>query len=54
MIIEKTLHADRFMIENRAKIEKIRKYVQSLREKIKTLETGLSEYQRFNGTDMNI
>jgi hypothetical protein len=31
MIIEKTIHADRFMIENLTQIEKIRNYVKSLR-----------------------
>ena len=54
MIIEKTIYADRFMIENRNQIEKIRNLVQNLREKVKLLETSLNEYQKFNGTDMNI
>jgi uncharacterized UBP type Zn finger protein len=44
MIIEKTIYADRFMIENRTQIEKIRNYVQSLREKVKLLEGSLNEY----------
>jgi hypothetical protein len=44
MIIEKTICTDRFMIENRVQIEKIRNYVQNLREKIKALEAGLDEY----------
>jgi hypothetical protein len=44
MIIEKTIHADRFMIENLTQIEKIRNYVQSLRQKVKLLEGSLNEY----------
>jgi uncharacterized protein YlxW (UPF0749 family) len=54
MPVEKTINADRFMIENRAKIEKIRKYVQNLRDKIKLLENSLNEYQQFHGTDLNL
>jgi uncharacterized UBP type Zn finger protein len=44
MIIEKTIHADRFMIENLTQIEKIRNYVQNLRQKVKLLEGSLNEY----------
>jgi hypothetical protein len=54
MIIEKTIYADRFLIENRAQIEKIRKYVNSLREKIKLLEKSLNEYHKFHGSDLNL
>ena len=28
--------------------------MQSLREKVKLLEASLTDYQKFNGTDMNI
>ena len=55
MIVEPVIYADRFLIQNRAQIEKIREYVQSLREKIRKLEESIREYQQFNGEkDMNL
>jgi hypothetical protein len=54
LIIEKTIYADRFILENREQSEKIRKSVKNLRDKIKHLERCLSEYNRFNGSDYNI
>lgn len=53
-IIEPVIYADRFMIKNKEQSEKIRKYVHSLRDKIKSLEKALKEYQSFNGSDSNI
>lgn len=55
MNVEPVIYADRFLIQNRAQIEKIREYVQSLRDKIRKLEDSLREYQQFNGEkDMNL
>lgn len=55
MNVEPIIYADRFLIQNRAQIEKIREYVQSLREKVRKLEDSLREYQQFNGEkDMNL
>lgn len=45
MNVEPVIYADRFLIQNRAQIEKIREYVQSLRDKIRKLEDSLRDYQ---------
>lgn len=45
--IEKTIYADRFMIENKEESLKLRNYVKNLREKIRNLEKCLSEYNNF-------
>jgi hypothetical protein len=42
--IEPVIYADRFMIENRQQIEKIREYVADLREKTRKLEDSMKEY----------
>ena len=49
MSIEPVIYGDRFMVQNRAKIEEIRLYVHTLREKVKALEAKLSEYRNFDG-----
>lgn len=54
MIIEPTIYPDRFLVQNRDECEKIRKEVQSLRDKIKLLEGKLREYQHFEGSDYNL
>ena len=45
--IEKTIYADRFMIENKEESLRLRNDVQNLRKKIRNLEKCLSEYKNF-------
>jgi hypothetical protein len=54
LYVEPIIYADRYMIENNQEIMKIRKYVQSLRDKIKLLESKLKEYSHFKESDYNI
>lgn len=53
-ILEQTIYPDRFMIQNRSEIEKIRSYVQELRERIHLLEAKLKEYSNFQESDCNL
>lgn len=48
--IQQEIHPDRFMLENRDEVEKLRKRVKVLRDKIKYLEECLARYTNYNGS----
>ena len=52
--LENVIYMDRYDYKNQEVSEKIRKNVQSMRDKIKILEKSLSEYKSFNGSEYNI
>ena len=54
LIMENVIHLDRYEYKNREVSEKIRSNVQSIRDKIKTLEKSLLEYKSFSGSEYNI
>ena len=52
--MENVIHLDRYEYKNREVSEKIRSNVQSIRDKIKTLEKSLLQYKSFSGSEYNI
>lgn len=54
MVIEPIIYADRFLLKNKEESSKLRKYVHTLREKVKHLETCLDQYKNFEGSQYNI
>ena len=54
MTIEPIIYADRFLLKNKEESSKLRKYVHTLREKVKHLENCLDQYKNFEGSQYNI
>ena len=52
--IHKEIHPDRFMLENKEEVQKLRKKVQTLRNKIKYLEECRDRYKNYNGSGIQI
>ena len=48
--IHEEIHPDRFMLENKEEVQKLRKKVQILRNKIKYLEECRDRYKNYNGS----
>jgi hypothetical protein len=54
LFLENVIYMDRYEYKNREISEKIRRNVQSIRDKIKLLEKTLLDYTSFNGSEYNI